>query len=73
MSTTDIINNYSFLNNINKEPSNIIKQSTIEFKYFDTTKKYEEKYSFDLIMQNIKNKKDILEKKQKINYLIFKE
>jgi|TARA_Y100000389_G_C17216772_1_gene391288 hypothetical protein len=72
MSTTDVIKNYSFLDNIIKKPSNIIKESGIEFKYFDT-KKYEEQYSFDLIMQNIKNKKDTLEKKQKINYLIFKE
>tara|TARA_Y100000389_G_scaffold185407_1_gene204772 strand:- start:1077 stop:1274 length:198 start_codon:yes stop_codon:yes gene_type:complete len=65
MSTTDVIKNYPFL-------TNIISENTIEFKCYNT-KKYEDKYSFDSLMKNIKEKKDILEKKQKINYLLFKE
>tara|TARA_Y100000361_G_C10846722_1_gene182295 strand:- start:278 stop:481 length:204 start_codon:yes stop_codon:yes gene_type:complete len=66
MSTTDIINNYTFLNNINQ-------QKHINFISTNNEKKYEEKYSFETFLQNIKEKKDILVKKEKINYLIFKE
>jgi len=66
MSTTDVIRNYPFL-------TNIIGENTIEFKCYNTKKKYEDKYSFDSLMKNIKDKRDILEKKQKINYLLFKE
>ena len=65
MSTTDVINNYTFLNDINQ-------QKYINF-ISTNNKKYEEKYSFETFLQNIKEKKDILDKKQKINYLIFKE
>ncbi len=66
MSTTDVINNYTFLNDINQ-------QKYINFISTNNKKKYEEKYSFETFLQNIKEKKDILDKKQKINYLIFKE
>ena len=58
MSTTDVIRNYPFL-------TNIIGENTIEFKSYNT-KKYEDKYSFDSLMKNIKDKRDILEKNKKL-------
>ena len=65
MSTTAVLKNYSFLDNYTFQNDN----NYLDFK---EKKIYEEKYSFNSLMQNIKEKRDILDKKQKINSLIFK-
>jgi hypothetical protein len=65
MSTTAVLENYPFLDNYTFQNDN----NYLDFK---EKKIYEEKYSFNSLMQNIKEKRDILDKKQKINSLIFK-
>tara|TARA_B100000963_G_C22632767_1_gene675865 strand:- start:4265 stop:4468 length:204 start_codon:yes stop_codon:yes gene_type:complete len=65
MSTTAVLKNYSFLDNYTFQNDN-------DYLDFKEKKIYEEKYSFNSLMQNIKEKRDILDKKQKINSLIFK-
>ena len=65
MSTTAVLKNYPFLDNYTFQNDN-------DYLDFKKKKKYEDKYSFDSLMQNIKDKRDILNKKQKINSLIFK-
>lgn len=47
-------------------------ENNMDFIYHSQKKKYEDKYSFDFLMQNIRHKRDILDKKEKINNLIFK-
>tara|TARA_B100001057_G_C22575516_1_gene842887 strand:- start:424 stop:627 length:204 start_codon:yes stop_codon:yes gene_type:complete len=65
MSTTAVLKNYPFMNNYNLE-------NNMDFIYHSQKKKYEDKYSFDFLMQNIRHKREILDKKEKINNLIFK-
>ena len=65
MSTTAVLENYPFLDNYTFQNDN-------DYLDFKEKKIYEDKYSFDSLMQNIKDKRDILNKKQKINSLIFK-
>jgi hypothetical protein len=65
MSTTAVLKNYPFLNNYTFQNDN-------DYLNLKKNKIYQEKYSFDSLMQNIKDKRDILNKKQKINSLIFK-
>tara|TARA_B100000941_G_C28390870_1_gene492604 strand:- start:15 stop:218 length:204 start_codon:yes stop_codon:yes gene_type:complete len=65
MSTTAVLKNYPFLDNYTFQNDN-------DYLDFKEKKIYEDKYSFDSLMQNIKDKRDILNKKQKINSLIFK-
>tara|TARA_E500000178_G_C17030367_1_gene760269 strand:+ start:2433 stop:2636 length:204 start_codon:yes stop_codon:yes gene_type:complete len=65
MSTTAVLKNYPFLDNYTFQNDN-------DYLDFKEKKIYQDKYSFDSLMQNIKDKRDILNKKQKINNLIFK-
>ena len=65
MSTTAVLENYPFLDNYTFQNDN-------DYLDFKEKKIYEDKYSFDSLMQNIQDKRDILNKKQKINSLIFK-
>jgi|MDTB01.1.fsa_nt_gb hypothetical protein len=65
MSTTAVLKNYPFLDNYTFQNDN-------DYLDFKEKKIYQDKYSFDSLMQNIKDKRDILNKKQKINSLIFK-
>ena len=66
MSTTVVLKNYHFLKNYTFQNDN-------DYLNLKKNKKYQEKYSFDSLMQNIKVKRDILNKKEKINSFIFKE
>lgn len=65
MSTTAVLKNYPFLDNYTFQNDN-------DYLDFKEKKIYQDKYSFDSLMQNIKDKRDMLNKKQKINSLIFK-
>lgn len=63
MSTTEILSNYLFLNH------DTSKNNIINF----THKKYKDEYSFSTILDSIKENKIELQKKIKLNNLLFKE